>query len=73
MSPYAGNSSGYSYVFFVRGSSYPGYLSSASVHGTYAVRPVLSLKSCVLVSSGNGTASNPYKVEVNSACSSAVN
>jgi len=37
------------------------------------VRPVLSLKSCVLVSSGNGTASSPYKVELPSTCSTVAN
>ena len=74
MSPYYFDSgNGNAGVFFVFGFGSPGGLNNAWVYNTSAVRPVLSLKSCVLVSSGNGTASNPYKVEVNSACSSTVN
>ena len=38
-----------------------------------AVRPVISLKSCVQWSSGSGTASSPYQVSLSSACSSAEN
>lgn len=37
-------SSNYAYVFFVGGSTFPGYLSYSSVHNTNAVRPVISLK-----------------------------
>jgi len=37
------------------------------------VRPVLSLKSCVQWSSGNGTSSSPYEVTVTSACSNKEN
>ena len=33
------------------------------VSETYGVRPVVSLKSCVKYSSGDGTASNPYTIE----------
>ena len=55
-------------VFFVNGSSNPGVLNYYSVHVTYAVRPVVSLKSCTLASSGNGTISSPYTVEINSTC-----
>ena len=37
------------------------------------VRPVISLKSCVQYNSGDGTASNPYTVSINSSCSVAEN
>ena len=38
-----------------------------------AVRPVLSLKSCVLWSSGDGTADNSFKVKINNTCTTLVN
>ena len=51
------------YVFGVRGSSYPGYLSNTGVSNTYGVRPAVSLKSCVKTSGGDGSASTPYTIE----------
>ena len=53
----------YPYVFFVGGSSNPGFLGSNGVDYTGAVRPAISLKSCVKYSSGNGSASDPYTIE----------
>jgi len=50
-----------------------GELSSNNSNITNIVRPVLSLKSCVLVSRGNGTADSPYEVELPSSCASAIN
>ena len=41
-------------VFFVNGSSNPGYLNYNDVDNTKAVRPVLSLKTCIKYSTGNG-------------------
>ncbi len=73
MSPINWNSSGYASVFVVGGSSNTGYLSNGGVINAYGVRPVISLKSCVLASGGSGTASDPYTVELPSACSSAEN
>jgi len=61
------------YVFHMVGSTNHSYFSSTRVTGIYTVRPVLSLKSCVVVSGGSGTSSNPYTVELPSACGSAVN
>ena len=49
-------------VFSVYGSSSPGYLYSNGVGGTYGVRPAISLKSCTLYSTGNGSASDPYTI-----------
>ena len=62
LSPYSWNGSG-AFVFYVNGSSYPGYLNNFFVADTGNVRPALSLKSCVKYSSGDGTASNPYTIE----------
>ena len=66
---YNGNAS----VFEVGGSYSTGNLNFNYVDGTIGVRPVISLKSCVLASGGSGTASDPYTVELPSACSSAEN
>lgn len=73
MSPERTVSESWSFVFAVIGSDNPGYLNAGSAGLPYAVRPVLSLKSCVSWESGNGTPSNPYKVSVSSTCSSAAN
>ena len=50
-------------VFFVRGSSHPGYWSNSGVNDPYGVRPAISLKSCTLYSTGNGSASDPYTIK----------
>ena len=50
-------------VWGVYGSGLPGYLNGNSVVDTYAVRPAISLKSCIKYSTGNGTANNPYTIE----------
>ena len=50
-----------------------GHLSGGFAFDTYGVRPVISLKSCVTVANGDGTASSPYTVSVDSTCSSAEN
>ena len=50
-------------VFRVSGSSNPGYLNFSYVTYTGGVRPAVSLKSCTLYSTGNGSASDPYTIE----------
>ena len=56
-------------AFIVFGSSLPGYLSNSGVNDTYGVRPAISLKSCTLYSTGNGSASDPYTIkETSSGC-----
>ena len=56
-------------VFFVNGSSNPGYLNYNDVDNTKAVRPVISLKSCIKYSTGNGTSETPYEIDYdNSNC-----
>ena len=53
----------------VYGSGYPGRLSGSGVSGVYGVRPVVSLKSCIKYSTGNGTSETPYEiVETSSGC-----
>ena len=45
------------------------YLSGDFVDPTYAVRPAISLKSCIKYSTGNGTYETPYEiVETSSGC-----
>ena len=64
----------YAFVWDVGGSSSGGGLSGNSgVSSTYGVRPVVSLKSCVQWSEGNGTTATPYQVRINSSCISAEN
>ena len=68
LSPYYWNSCD-AFVFQVRGSSFPGLLYNYLVNGTYGVRPAISLKSCTLYSTGNGSASDPYTIkETTSGC-----
>jgi len=56
-------------VWVVYGFGLPGYLNGNSVADTYAVRPAISLKSCIKYSTGNGTANNPYTIEeISSGC-----
>ena len=56
-------------VFYVGGSSLPGFLGDYFVDGTRGVRPAVSLKSCVKWKSGDGTASDPYTIkETTSGC-----
>ena len=51
------------YVFYVFGSSLPGYLDSFRVNDANGVRPAISLKSCIKYSTGDGSASAPYTIE----------
>jgi len=65
---------GNAYVFYVYGSGYLGGLNYDSV--TFwqpGIRPVLSLKSCVKVTTGNGSSSTPYEVTIDSTCATAEN
>ena len=59
----SGWGSSYAFVFYVGGSSLPGYLYGTYVSNAIAVRPAVSLKSCVKTSGGDGSASNPYTIE----------
>ena len=65
MSPYIFQGSASVYVVNgINNNDENGGLSgNLEVINSYAVRPVISLKPSVMVSGGNGTASNPYTVE----------
>ena len=71
MSPFDWNNNIAS-VFNVGGSS-SGRLDSDFVNNPNGVRSVVSLKSCVLYSGGNGTASDPYTVKLTDTCSTVEN
>ena len=73
-SNYGGNTNDY-YMITILGSAetYQGQISRSLYTKDLAVRPVISLKSCVKYSSGNGTATSPYVVSVDDTCSSAEN
>ncbi len=66
MSPYNFSmigSTGYASMFIVSGSgSYPGNLGSYNVRNSHVIRPVISLKSSVIVTRGNGSGNDPYTV-----------
>ena len=62
----SGWNSRYSNVLCVFGSDNPGFLNDSNVYDSYGARPVISIKSCALWSSGNGSASSPY--EINGGC-----
>jgi len=60
-------------VWSVGGSTDGGGFFNDYVDVTVGVRPVVSLKSCVQWSLGNGTTATPYQVRINSSCISAEN
>ncbi len=66
MSPfwfYLWNGDYYSRVFMVWGNTEVGSLNSAGVsHAEGVIRPVVSLKSSLIITDGDGTSSNPYVV-----------
>ena len=59
LSPYYWSGS-YEYVWLW--NSGDAYLHEYGVDAAYGVRPVLSLKSCTLYSTGDGSATNPYTI-----------
>ena len=57
------------YVFHVHGSRDPGSFTTNLPTNAFGVRPVLSLKSCTIFGTGNGSATNPYTIlETESGC-----
>jgi len=64
-SPYNWSSSS-AWMLYVCGSDCSGRLSWSKVNNTAAVRPVVSLKSCVEVISGDGSSEKPYEISKNS-------
>mgnify|MGYP001127940973 CR=1 FL=1 len=62
LSPYRWGGSN-SIVWGSNGAGLPGRLAYNGVNDSKAVRPVISLKSCVKTSGGDGSASAPYTIE----------
>ena len=62
MSPYWYNSN--ANVFFVYGSSNPGYLYTTLVNNANGIRPVISISDCASFT-GTGTADDPYTLNPN--------
>ncbi len=52
----------YASVYGVQASDSPGVVRGVDVSATIAVRPVISLKSCVKYSSGDGSSGSPYTI-----------
>ena len=67
MSPYAWRNS-YSGLLRIYGSNNPGYIYNNYVNSSIAVRPVISLKACVNIKSGNGTVEKPYELYYEGSC-----
>ena len=66
LSPISGDGSG---AFVWSWNSNNAYLDNYVVNNAYAVRPAISLKSCIKYSTGNGTYETPYEiVETSSGC-----
>ena len=60
---------GYMDVFHVYGEkNAPGLTGGWTVNAKRYVRPVLSLKSCVLATNGDGSINSPYEVSIDSNC-----
>lgn len=59
----------YASVYGLQASDSPGVVRGVDVSATIAVRPVISLKSCVKYSSGDGSSGSPYTIlETESGC-----
>ncbi|MCI6349693.1 MAG: hypothetical protein MR779_02170 [Tenericutes bacterium] len=58
----------YAFSWDVYGSDSPGALSYSNVLDSRGVRPVVSLKTCTLWTSGNGAPETPYEIIENGEC-----
>ena len=56
------------YSWLVYGSGSPGGLNFDNVNRGIGVRPAISLKTCTLWTSGNGTPETPYEISTTSGC-----
>ncbi len=52
--------SDFRFSWIVRSMSVRGHLTGSSAYGNHSVRPVMTLKKDVIITSGNGTSNNPY-------------
>ena len=55
-------------VWSVEWGNFPGVLTPLEVASSLAIRPVISLKSCVQWKSGDGSAESPYEIVENGGC-----
>ena len=58
----------YANSWFVSDSDFPGRLNNDDVERSFGVRPAISLKTCTLWTSGNGTPETPYEISTTSGC-----
>ena len=65
LSPNVWNGRNAAFSWIVYDSNRPGYLDSGSLITTYGVRPVLSIKSDAIWSSGDGSPESPYEIVYN--------
>ena len=56
------------WVEIVNSSNPSGAIGAFGVYQSYAVRPVVSLKTCIKYSTGNGSSSSPYEIVENGGC-----
>ena len=63
----------FTYVLRIGGYTETGSLTNNNVYNGLGVRPVISLKACIQYSNGNGTASDPYTVELADECANVEN
>ena len=49
------------------------HFAPATLANEMWIRPVISLKSCATIKSGNGTSDTPYEVNIDSSCASSIN
>ena len=63
----------FTYVLRIGGYTDTGSLTNNNVYNGLGVRPVISLKACIQYSNGNGTASDPYTVELADECANVEN
>ena len=63
-----GWSGSYAGIWYVYGSDDPGLLRINVVQNSRAVRPAISLDSCVQVKSGDGTPDSPYEIDYENSC-----
>ena len=54
--------------WIVYDSDYPGFLYRNNVSDSNGVRPVITLKTCTLWTSGNGAPETPYEISTTSGC-----
>ena len=73
MSPAMKNGSNFNGWYVTCYGYSPGQLQTYTIASRMGVRPVLSLKSCVKYSSGDGTSTNPYTVTIDDDCASKEN